>query len=273
MRSPGAGTVKPEDDTALLLAAEQAIDVGSQIMRRSREHIGGLIPKGDRDYATDVDVRIEEVMRQTLEHSMPGVPFLGEEEGGDDSALLRWVLDPIDGTINFIKASPLCAISLALLRDGLPVLGIIELPFLGERYVTRTGTGAFLNGHRITVTDVPVLREAMVALTDFAVGKGSESENPTHLRLLARLQQESLRVRVHGSEALDLAWLAAGRLNASVMLSNLPWDVSAGVLLVREAGGLVVDHDGSEHRLGSRFTIAAAPAVVGPLCQLVREAM
>jgi myo-inositol-1(or 4)-monophosphatase len=118
-----------------------------------------------------------------------------------------------------------------------------------------------------------MLTEAMVALTDFAVGEKSEAQNEIHLRLLARPQRESLRVRVHGSEALDLAWLAAGRLNASIMLSNLAWDVSAGVLLVREAGGVIVDHDGSAHTLRSRFTIAAAPSLVEPLRQIVSEVM
>ena len=82
------------------------------------------------------------------------------------------------------------------------------------------------------------LSEAIVALADFKVGVGSEEENRIHLKALARLARESLRVRMHGSAALDLAWLAAGRVNATVMLSNLPWDVTAGLLLVREAGGV-----------------------------------
>ena len=249
------------------------MDVGARIMRRSREHIGALIAKGDRDFATDVDLRIEEAMRDALGRLMPGLPFLGEERGGDPEAEVVWVLDPIDGTINFMKDSPLCSISLALLRGGVPALGIVELPLLGERYVARAGAGAFLNGRRVTVTEVPTLRDAMVALTDFAVGERAAVENPIHLRLIARLERESLRVRVHGSEALDLAWLAAGRLNASLMLSNLPWDVSAGILLVREAGGVVCDHDGSPHCLSSRFTIASTPSLAGALRQIVSEAM
>jgi len=159
-------------------------------------------------------------------------------------------------------------------RSGLQCLGeSSSIGSLGERYIARSAAGAFLNGARIAVAPVPMLTEAMVALTDFAVGEKSEAQNESHLRLLARLQRESLRVRVHGSEALDLAWLAAGRLNASIMLSNLAWDVSAGVLLVREAGGVIVDHDGSAHTLRSRFTIAAAPSLVEPLRQIVSEVM
>jgi myo-inositol-1(or 4)-monophosphatase len=105
------------------------------------------------------------------------------------------------------------------------------------------------------------------------VGAGAEEENRVHLALVARLAHESLRVRMLGSAALDLAWLAAGRLNATLMLSNLPWDVSAGLLLVREAGGRVYDYDGSPHSAESRYTIASVPSLVDPVTRIVAEAM
>ena len=113
----------------------------------------------------------------------------------------------------------------------------------------------------------------MIGLSDFKVGVGSEEENRVHLAALTRLARESLRVRMHGSAALDLAWLAAGRLHATVMLSNLPWDVTAGLLLVREAGGVVFDYDGSSHDADSRFTIASAPALVEAVRGIVVGAM
>jgi myo-inositol-1(or 4)-monophosphatase len=257
-----------------LLAAEHAIDLGGRILRRGRSHIGALIAKGDRDFATDVDVHIEAAIRESLAASTPEVPFLGEEEGGAALAgRAVWVLDPIDGTINFSKDSPLCAISLSLVVDGQPVLGIVDTPFLGERFVARRGRGAYVNGTPIAVSPPEGLREAMVGLADFKVGVGSEQENRVHLELLRRLARECLRVRMHGSAALDLAWLAAGRLHATAMLSNLPWDVTAGLLLVREAGGRVYDFDGSEHDAGSRFTIASTSSLVEPVGALVRGAM
>lgn len=117
------------------------------------------------------------------------------------------------------------------------------------------------------------LREAMIALADFKVGVGSEEENRVHLAVLARLAHESLRVRMHGSAALDLAWLAAGRLHATLMLSNLPWDMTAGLLLVREAGGVVYDYDGSPHDADSQFTIASAPSLAEAVQRIVVEAM
>lgn len=258
----------------LLLAAEHAVDAGALIMRRGRTHIGALIAKGDRDFATDVDMHIEAAVRDSLAAVSPDIPLLGEESGGDwadDRA--RWVLDPIDGTINFSKDSPLCSISLSLVVDGQPVLGIVDTPLLGERFVARQGSGAYLNGARIAVSEVDDLHEAMVGLADFKVGVGSEEENRVHLALLGRLARRCLRVRMHGSAALDLAWLAAGRLHATAMLSNLPWDVTAGLLLVREAGGAVYDYDGSRHDEASRYTIASDPSLVEPVTRIVQEAM
>ena len=183
------------------------------------------------------------------------------------------MLDPIDGTINFAKDIPLCTISLALVIGGQPVLGIVDAPFLGERLIARQGAGAYLNGARIWVSEAESIHEAVVGVADFKVGAGAQPENRVHLAMLAQLARESLRVRMLGSAALDLAWLAAGRLHATVMLSNLPWDVTAGLLLVREAGGLVYDYDGSRHDDRSRYTIASVPSLLAPIGSIVRDAM
>ena len=258
----------------LLLAAEHAVDVGARIFRQGRAHIGALIAKGDRDFATSVDLQIESAIRTALADATPAIPFLGEEQAGDGTlSETQWVLDPIDGTINFARESPLCTISLSLLSRGQPVLGIVDAPLLGERFIAQKGRGAFLNGDRISVSSVGVLREAIVAVADFKVGVGSKEENSVHLGALARLAGASLRVRMHGSAALDLAWLAAGRVNATMMLSNLPWDVTAGLLLVREAGGVVYDYDGSDHDADSRFTLASEPSLAEPLRQIISAAM
>ncbi len=253
----------------LLLIAGGAVDGAARLLVQGRSHLGGLIAKGDRDYASRVDFQIEDFVRGVLATTTQGIPFLGEERGGHLHAPLLWVLDPIDGTTNFIKGSPLCAISLALLGDGQPIFGIVDLPLLGERYVARAGAGAYLNGARLQLLDVRRLADAVVGITDFAVADDRLVENPLHVSLLARLAPQALAVRTHGSAALDLAWLAAGRLGASMMLSNRAWDVSAGVLLVREAGGLTYDYDGSEHGVDSRFTIASAPSLKSLLLELL----
>ncbi len=253
----------------LLLVAGGAIDDAARMLRQGRSHLGALIAKGDRDYASRVDYQIEDAIRDRLARGAREIPFLGEERGGHLHAPLLWVLDPIDGTTNFIKGSPLCAISLALLGDGQPIFGIVDVPLLGERYVARAGAGAYLNGRRLQMPDIERLADAVIGITDFAVADDRLVENPLHIALLARLAPRALGVRAHGSAALDLAWLAAGRLGASMMLSNRAWDVSAGVLLAREAGGLAYDWDGSEHGVDSRFTIASTPGLKGSLLELL----
>lgn len=268
-----AGSPADLDLAGLLLAAERAVDAGAEILRLGRSHIGALIGKGDRDFATSVDLQIESTIRALLADADPSLPFLGEEGGGESAARASWVLDPIDGTINFSRDSPLCTISLALVVNGQPVLGIVDAPLLGERFVARQGAGAYLNGRRIVVSEVSGLAEAIVGVADFKVGVGSEDENRVHLAVVGRLARESLRVRMLGSAALDLAWLAAGRLNATIMLSNLPWDVTGGLLLVREAGGMVYDYDGSEHGSTSRYTLASVPSLAEKLRCIVAEAM
>jgi myo-inositol-1(or 4)-monophosphatase len=261
-------------DSALLLAAERAVDSGAELLRRGRQDVGSVVPKGDRDYATEVDFRIEETIRAALDGAAPGVGFLGEEEGGRDGAdATMWVLDPIDGTVNFANGSPLCAISLALVEDGEPVLGIIDLPLMDERYVAGRGIGATLNGRHISVLEPPGLKNAIVGFADFAVGRAAKVENPVHRELMERLVPRCLRVRVHGSECLDLAWLAAGRLDVTVMLSSLPWDVTAGVLIAREAGAEAFDHGGAPWTPHSEFTICCTPGLMDELLPLLQEAV
>jgi myo-inositol-1(or 4)-monophosphatase len=252
-----------------LLEAERAVDLGAQILRRGQAHVGALVAKGDRDFATAVDVSVEAAIKEALRELAPGVPFLGEESGGRSiGAGSMWVLDPIDGTVNFSRGSPLCGISLALLVEERPRLAVVDLPFLGERYVAIEGAGAYRNGRAIHCASVTTLREAVIGMSDFSVGLDAPHENPLHLALVGALARRALRVRLHGSEAVDLAWTAAGRLGATVMLSNLPWDVSGGVLLVREAGGDAFDLDGADHTPQSRCTVASGPGLRRPLLEL-----
>jgi myo-inositol-1(or 4)-monophosphatase len=276
MSEPNGSTVSQSpsviaegDVNELLLIAGGAIDAAARLLVRGRAHFGALIAKGDRDYTSRVDLQIEDAVRDALALVTRDTPFLGEERGGHLRAPLLWVLDPVDGTTNFIRGSPLCAISLALLSEGQPVFGIVDLPLLDERYVARAGGGAYRNGTRLQMPDVHKLADAVVGLTDFAVADDRLVENPIHIALLGRLAPQALGVRTHRSAALDLAWLAAGRLSASVMLSNRAWDVSAGVLLAREAGGLSYDWDGTEHGIDSRFTIASAPGLKTSLLELL----
>jgi hypothetical protein len=139
---------------------------------------------------------------------------------------------------------------------------------LGERFVAVERGGAFRNGVRITVAQREV-GDPLVALSDFAFGRKHRDTNELRFAVIEELVRRSMRLRLHGSVALDLAWLAAGRISATVALSNLPWDVSAGVLLVREAGGLVFDADGAPHAAESSSTLAAMPALRETLVSVI----
>jgi myo-inositol-1(or 4)-monophosphatase len=163
-------------------------------------------------------------------------------------------------------------VSLALVRDRRPVLGVIDLPLLGARYWASDGEGAHGQGGQLRVRDVERLDDAVLAIGDYAVGAGAEDRNRVRLRLTQLLAGQVLRVRMFGSAAIDLAWLAEGKIDASITLSNRPWDMSAGVVLAREAGARVIDHDGSDHTTDSAATIAASPGLCGELLAVLNAA-
>ncbi|MFC4063218.1 inositol monophosphatase family protein [Planomonospora corallina] len=257
---------------SLLPVAERAVAVAAEIVRTRLP--GAVTAKGDRDMATEVDYAVEQAVRDFLAEQTPEIGFLGEEEGavaGADSGL-TWVLDPVDGTVNLLHGVPLCGVSLGLVGGDLPRLGVIELPFLGLRYTAVEGGGARAGEAPIRVSGAGALSDAVVAVGDYAVGEGAEAANRPRLTLTGELAARVSRVRMLGSAAVDLAWVAEGRIDACVMLNNRPWDTAAGVLIAREAGAVVVDADGTPHTMGSRATIAAAPAVLRELLGLVARA-
>jgi myo-inositol-1(or 4)-monophosphatase len=203
----------------------------------------------------------------------PGIGFLGEEEGqSSDGTILRWALDPIDGTANFIAGVPLFAIALGLVDDHQSLAGIIEVPALRERYFAISGRGATLNDQQIHVRQTDQLIDAVVAIGDYTVSARAANIRPLQLAITRYLATGAQRVRMVGSAAIDLAWLASGRFDATIMLSNKPWDTAAGVVIAREAGAEVVDSDGTPHSLQSSATIAASPPLLPQILQLVADA-
>jgi myo-inositol-1(or 4)-monophosphatase len=255
----------------LLPLAGAAVDLAADLLRSHQPRL--VMAKGDRDMVTEVDLTIERSVRAYLAQHTPGIGFLAEEEGtSGEPAGLTWVLDPIDGTANFVHGSPLCGVSLGLIRRGRPVLGVIDLPLLNERYSAVEGGGAFAGDERIQVSTTEDIRSALVCIGDYAVGRQAARRNRLRLAVTAQLAERVQRVRMHGSAALDLAWLARGRSDAMITLSNKLWDMAAGVVIAREAGALVVDKDGSTHNRRSSATIAANPRLIEPILQLIADA-
>lgn len=255
----------------LLQLANEAVDLARAKMQSMS--FGEISAKGDRDMVSDLDYAIERQVRAFLEDRSRGIGFLGEEEGAhDNGGDATWVLDPIDGTANFVRGIPLCAVALALVRDGHAVLGVVDLPFLSSRYSAALGTGATLNSKRIRVAATNDLHDAIISIGDYAVGAASEAKNALRLAVTEQLTRRVQRVRMLGSAATDLTWVGSGNLDATILLSNKPWDTAAGVVIAREAGARVVDKDGSDHALNSQATIAAAPQLIDKIVDLVSEA-
>lgn len=255
------------DPGSLLPIAVEAVARGAAIVRDRAP--GARTAKGERDFATEVDHAVERHVRQFLADVTPDVGLVGEEDGGRATAGLWWALDPVDGTVNFAHGSPLCAVSLGLVAGDRPVLGAIELPLLGARYSAADGHGAQRDGAPIRTSPATQLADAVVAIGDYAVGHGADEANRDRLEVTARLAARVLRVRMLGSAAIDLVWLAEGRLHASVTLCNLPWDMAAGVVIAREAGAAVTDRRGRPHTTRSAETVAVSPGLVGPVLELL----
>ncbi|WP_083870636.1 inositol monophosphatase family protein [Nocardia aobensis] len=256
----------------LLAIAREAVAEGSSLFRDlSPQTIS--TKSDDRDFVTDLDVRIQTKLRDFLRRKTPDFGFLGEEEDHHvvtDGYL--WILDPIDGTSNFIHHIPMCAISLGLVRNGRPIIGVIAAPFLALEYWATADGGAYVNGELLAASKTTTLRRSIISIGDYATGAGSEAKNQRRFAVTTALAASVERVRMLGSAAIDLAWVAEGRLDGCVLLSNNPWDTAAGVLIARESGAVVTDSDGSDHTITSSHTIAATAAISAELLSILSSA-
>lgn len=227
--------------------------------------------KGPGDFVTAADRKAESVLREELERVRPGYSFLMEESGtveGTDKTH-RWIIDPIDGTTNFMHGIPLFAISVALERDGELVAGVIYNPAMDELFVAEKGKGAYLNDRRLRVAARPELDDTVICCGVPHFGRG---DHAGFLRELSAVQGKVAGIRRSGAASLDLAWVAAGRFDGFWERGLSPWDVAAGILLVREAGGIVTDLDNRYAMFETGSIIAANDRLHPKLLKLVREA-
>jgi myo-inositol-1(or 4)-monophosphatase len=256
-----------------LRIARDATQIGANKLQTSQPD--AVHHKGDRDLVTDIDLGIQHDIADYLQKTTPEIPLLAEEsvEHPDiNKAEWLWVLDPIDGTSNFVHGLPLCSVSLALMYGGQTVVAVTYAPLLGRTYHAVKDQGAFLNGHRIGVSRTPRLSEAIVSLGDYAVGHDAAALNEQRLALTAALVPRVERIRMVGAATLDLAFVAEGALDACVMMSNKPWDTAAGTLIAREAGAHVVDAHGDPHTYQSASTIATTPGIADQLATIIQTA-
>ena len=229
--------------------------------------------KGPSDLVTEADLASQELIRQTLMEAFPDHAFLGEEDDQATGAAAnqseyRWIADPLDGTTNYVHGVPHFCVSLALERAGKLLVGTVFDPVADECYTAAAGKGAFLNGSPIRTSSVSRLPEALAA-TGFPTVVRPDSPD---LQLFLKAVRQCQAVRRTGSCALNLCYVAAGRFDATWAYSAKIWDVAAGVLIIREAGGVVASPDGGEFVLEDAQLLAAAgPALHAELQGLSTE--
>jgi myo-inositol-1(or 4)-monophosphatase len=227
--------------------------------------------KGPANFVTAADQRAEETLRAELARARPGYGFLGEEGGRQDGADKThcWIVDPLDGTTNFLHGIPHFAISIALEREGTIVAGVVYNPINEELFVAERGKGAFLNDQRLRVAARKRLSEAVIACGLPHLGRGDLAQ---FRQEFAAVQEKVAGLRRFGAAALDLAWVAAGRLDAYWERNLSAWDMAAGLILVREAGGFASDLDGGEDIFDKREILAGNEAMQRELLALIRQA-
>lgn len=228
-----------ERDCGLAAAVALAEGAGALLMERfgrlAADEVGS---KSDRrDLVTAADLASERFLLDGLREAFPDDDVLAEESGVHDrGAAARWYVDPLDGTVNFVHGLPMFAVSLARVRDGRPELAVVHLPRLGETFRAAAGGGAWLGGRRLAVSASAEPRESIFA-TGFPYRRDELADN--NLENFDRMFLHQRGVRRMGSAAVDLAYVAAGRIDAFWELHLSPWDVAGGALLVQEAGGVV----------------------------------
>ena len=229
--------------------------------------------KSGSDYVTEIDIAAEREILFHLRKAYPDHEFIAEEgtlgKNAGNNPAWRWLIDPLDGTTNFSRGIPHFAVSIACLKDGRVEHAVVLDPIRREEFTATRGAGAQLNGRRLRVSK-------RSAAPDFLLGTGIPFRQPgteridAYFETLRSLADRTAGIRRGGAAALDLAYVAAGRLDGYWEVALQPWDIAAGSLLVQEAGGLVSDFDGGQGWLASGDIVAANPKCLKAMLQLIR---
>ncbi|WP_157016478.1 inositol monophosphatase family protein [Mesorhizobium xinjiangense] len=258
--------------SALLNVMVQAASKAGRSLARDFGEVQNLQVslKGPGDYVSQADRKAEEIIYNELSRARQGYSFLMEERGvveGDDPQH-RWIVDPLDGTTNFLHGIPLFAISIALERQGQLVAGVIYNPAMDELYTAERGGGAFLNDRRLRVAARGRLVDCVIGTGIPHLGRGHHGNALIELR---NVMGEVSGIRRMGAAALDLAYVAAGRLDGFWEAGLSPWDTAAGMLLIREAGGFVSDDEGGQAMFDKGTIVAGNEAIHRALLKQLRK--
>jgi myo-inositol-1(or 4)-monophosphatase len=225
--------------------------------------------KRQKDYVSEVDDAAEEAILSVLRDAYPDHGILAEESGRDEKKSdYVWVIDPLDGTTNFLHGLPQYCVSIGLLVKGVPTQAVIYDPNRNELFTATKGVGAYLNDRRIRVSRTDRLEQALVG-TGFPFREVGNLDE--YMRMLRNMMLGTSGVRRPGAAALDLAWVAAGRIDAFWEIGLSPWDMAAGALLVREAGGLIGDLDGEDRFLDTGRVLASNAKLFSAMMQALKH--
>jgi myo-inositol-1(or 4)-monophosphatase len=254
------------------IALRAARKAGESIVRASDElHRFEVKAKGINNFVTEVDINAEREIIYHLQRTFPDHAILGEESGliGNAEAEYRWIIDPLDGTTNFIRGIPHYAVSIACMYRGKIEHAVVLDPVRHEEFTASRGRGAQLNGHRIRVSELASLDGALLG-TGIPFKNHCDDKLGPYSESIAVLASQCAGIRRAGAAALDLAYVAAGRLDAFWEIGLAQWDIAAGVLLVREAGGLAADIDGSDNYLDSGNIVCGNPRCFKAVLQVIK---
>jgi myo-inositol-1(or 4)-monophosphatase len=251
----------------------RAADKAARALRRDYGEVANLqvSRKGPADFVSAADLKAEKVLRQELSAARPDYAFLMEESGasGESQAERRWIVDPLDGTTNFLHGLPHFAISIALEERGELIAGVVFDPIKNELFCAERGQGAYLNDRRIRVSARSKPEEALIATGIPFLGHG---DHPAFAAELEVISAQVAGVRRWGTASLDLAYVAAGRFDGYWERDLSSWDIAAGIVLVREAGGHISEIGGKSIRHDSPSILASNDSLHTVLNRLLRSA-
>ena len=259
--------------SAILTVMIQAAEKAARALKRDFGEIENLqvSRKGPADFVSAADLKAEKTIVAELSKARPGFGFLLEEGGtiaGSDSEH-RWIIDPVDGTTNFLHGIPHVAISIGLERAGQLLAGVVLNPITDELYIAEKGGGAFVNNRRLRVAARTKPDDALIATGIPHRGRGTPEDHQHFLAQQQRVMAATAGIRRMGTASLDLAYVAAGRFDGYWEMALNPWDIAAGILLVREAGGLVSNPFGPDDPMVTGHVLASNVSLQEPLRALI----
>jgi myo-inositol-1(or 4)-monophosphatase len=266
--SAAAGPFSASELDHLLGVAVAAARAGGEVVRAHFGRARDIRSKAPGDWVSEADVASERAVRAALIEGAPTVAVFGEEEGGD-RADVCWLVDPLDGTSNFLHDFDAVGVSIGLVADGVPLVGVVDAPILGRTYSARVGGGAFRDDTPLHVSD----RAPAQAICAMGFPFRRKELLPRHLPVMDEVLRTMEDLRRVGAASLDLCWTAQGTFDGYFELALGPWDVAAGAVIVREAGGVVTDWAGDARAfLDSGNIVAAAPQVHERLLDIIAAA-